>query len=508
MAQATPYGRSHWTRALAIRTRRLIVCLILATGLLTPGCQTDGQRQPFPDRPIEIIIYTKPGGPIDVTVRKFIEVAEKYATGVTFVPKIKSGAGGIVAMGHVLQKKPDGYTLLGCTKSNIAKVVSSGRKDVDQFDWIGMLLIDPECVIIRNTDPPTSWDALVSDARQRPGKQVWVGPAAGGLDHVVAQQIWEGLGIDCVWSAFDSGKDALAAVRRGEGDAYVGNPAEVTGYPNLQVAAVSSPQRLAHLPGTPTFSERGLKGLDHEIMWRGFAIKKGCPDDALAFYDDLFRKVTQDAEWRSHWEKYGMEVLYRPQADFEKVVAKDARTFAKYQSSGPPAAGSRWLLAFSGCVLALIVAFWLTSKQDLGKSTIPLGVIGVCTAFVALSANFPDGKGIGPAAFPRSLSVVICWLAVAAITQQPHTTPRSIERRPGQVGWLVTTLVVYLVATIVFGYVVSTGLFLVYQMRALGERRTMVIVSASIGWLVFAYVVFDRILTIPLPNGMIWSLFA
>ena len=79
----------------------------------------------FPEKPIKLIVYTKPGGAIDVFARKFTTIAAKY-TDATFVVVNKSGAGGIVAIKHILSSKPDGYQFAAVTKSNIGKIVSGG----------------------------------------------------------------------------------------------------------------------------------------------------------------------------------------------------------------------------------------------------------------------------------------------------------------------------------------------------------------------------------------------
>jgi putative tricarboxylic transport membrane protein len=55
----------------------------------------------FPTKPIKLIVYTKPGGAIDVFARKFTTIADKY-TDATFVVINKSGAGGIVAIKYIL----------------------------------------------------------------------------------------------------------------------------------------------------------------------------------------------------------------------------------------------------------------------------------------------------------------------------------------------------------------------------------------------------------------------
>lgn len=497
---------SNWPRRLIELSTWTLLGLIVSLATLSGGCQRDHAAPTFPDRPIEIVVYTKPGGPIDLTVRKFVEVAEKHFPDVTFVPKTVSGAGGIVAMGYVLQKKTDGYTLLGCTKSNIAKVVSSGRKDVDSFDWIGMLLVDPECVIMRNQSPPTTWNDLITQARQEPGKQNWVGPAAGGLDHVVAQKIWKQLGIECVWTPFGSGGLALAALRRGsEGDAYVGNPSEVAAYPNLHVVAVSSPQRLADHPDVPTLAELGLQNLEDEIMWRGFAIKKGCPPEALNFYDKLFRVVTNDPAWQQYWAKFGIDVVYENSATFSKRVNNDRATFTQFQSKSLPTSRWPWIATVSFCVL-MLVATALVSAWKHQMVAVPLVVILASVVFAAMTRNFPDGGAIGPATLPRALCLgisMLTFLAVATRSQEQSIAKESSH--PILVLRLVAVLIAYVVGTIFLGYLLCTLFFLVYLMWSLGERRLIVIGSVSLGWLLFAYIIFEQILRIRLPTGSLWT---
>ena len=73
----------------------LLVALAMVAGSFTAAMAA------FPTKPIKLIVYTKPGGAIDVFARKFTTIAAKY-TDATFVVINKSGAGGIVAIKHIL----------------------------------------------------------------------------------------------------------------------------------------------------------------------------------------------------------------------------------------------------------------------------------------------------------------------------------------------------------------------------------------------------------------------
>jgi len=244
----------------------------------------------------------------------------------------KPEAGGIVAMKYLLEEtEPDGYTLFDATKSNISKVVASeGKVDLNGFEWIAMLMADPECVIINKNSSISTWEDIVRDAKEKNGNQIWVGPAAGGLDHVTAMKLWEKAGIKAKWIPFASGGKAIAALLGGQGVAYVGNPRDTIGKPDLMIAAVSSKERLPQFPDVPTFGELGIKDFDNEIMWRGFAVKKCTPEYALKWYDDLFKKVTEDPEWRKFWEVGGIDLVYYSIEKFEKIIEQDVKDFTVY----------------------------------------------------------------------------------------------------------------------------------------------------------------------------------
>jgi putative tricarboxylic transport membrane protein len=117
-----------------------------------------------------------------------------------------------------------------------------------------MLMADPECVITNGTQDLYEWQEIVENAVKHPGQQNWVGPAAGGLDHVTALKIWDAYGMDAKWIPFKSGGKALAALLGEQGVAYVGNPRDALGNADLHIAAVSSPNRLGYRENKPPFS--------------------------------------------------------------------------------------------------------------------------------------------------------------------------------------------------------------------------------------------------------------
>ena len=495
---------------------------ILGTGC-GPSASVD--KHVFPNRPIKLIVYTGPGGLIDSTARKFIDVASKY-TDATIVVENKPGAGGIVALKKVLQMPADGYTLFACTKSNISKIVAtSGESYIPALDWIAMLMADPQCIIMRTDLEINSWADLVQDARNKQGDQIWVGPAIGGLDHVTALKVWEQVGISAKWIPYKSGNDAKAALLGDQGVAYVGNPQEADGNPNLHVVALSSPSRIAQFPDVPTFQECGIQGLDHEFMWRGFALKKGTPPEALAWYDELFRNVTDDPDWRGFWEKGGIDVVYYGSDKFTQIVNQDAEEFAHYLGqigilrTGKNSVLANWLdghgvawivagLVLANGILAILVARFGERKR-IGYFLIPTSFISVCLIFAAISLNFPTGDDIGPAAVPQ---LWICLLVPLNLHLfYVATRDRSPLSQRGETFDLVLKfaflVVLYVVAIYFLGYYICSFIFLLVAMYMLGLRKVHVMLSVSAGWLLFSYYAFARLLYVPLPTGRLLERF-
>ncbi len=265
----------------------------------------------YPDRPVKVVNYVAPGGLMDVTSRKFIAVAKKY-TDATFVVENVTGAGGLVGLGHVLQQPADGYTVFAATTAVVNKVISAKKSEDDliwSMEWVGMLMRDPECLIAAADGPFNTFDKIAADAKAKNGAQLWSGPAPGGNDHILALKVWDTVGIKAKWVPYKSGPEAMMGTLSGQSVCYVGNPADMAGRAGYKIVALCRSERLAQFPDAPTFKELGYAGLENDIMWRGFAIKKGAPEEAYVWWEDLVKKVAADPEWKNYLERDGIDVV-------------------------------------------------------------------------------------------------------------------------------------------------------------------------------------------------------
>jgi len=284
----------------------------------------------FPERPVNVIVYSPPGAAGDVFTKRFLHIAAKY-TNAKFVVTNMPGKGGLTAMEYIVSEKADGYTLAFTTKSVVGQMAEAGAKiKIDDLDWLAMLVTDPECLIVNKTSNVRTLDQIVSDAKAKKGRQIWLGPAAGGTDHIMAIKTWKALGITATYVPAASGAAALKELEGGHGVVVVGNPDGVVGKPDMEVAVVSAPKRLSGAwSRIPTFKELGVSGLDNEIKWRGFVTKKGIPGEVGKFYHDLMTKVDKDPLWRKYIEDAGATPVFYKDDQLKEIVKEDFKESAE-----------------------------------------------------------------------------------------------------------------------------------------------------------------------------------
>lgn len=272
---------------------RSILALLTTLSLL---CFPQASSAEFPEKPLKIVVYTGPGGLIDITARKAAAILQERHLSVPVVVENKKGAGGIVAVTHLLRQRSDGHTILGLTSSVISKLASTNQDSkLKNLHFLARMVEDYECVITQSEGKFASFEKIKS---HQGDAQIWAGPATGGTDHLFALKLWKQAGIEAKWIPYPSGSEAIAALMGGHAHAYVGNPQDIAGRPGLKVAAVAAPERLPEYPDTPTFKELGYDALTGESLWRGFAVRKGTPPGTIAKLEQLFVALSKDTEWK------------------------------------------------------------------------------------------------------------------------------------------------------------------------------------------------------------------
>ncbi|TVR96330.1 MAG: hypothetical protein EA418_05635 [Wenzhouxiangellaceae bacterium] len=475
----------------------------------------------FPSQPIRLIVYTSPGGLIDVTARRFARIAQEVADH-PFAVINRPGGGGIVAFEEALREPADGHRFLAVTRSNISKMVASGREDlIDRIHWHSYIMDNAHVLITNKEEGPRNWQELLVANGQR--DQRWLGVDIGGVKHISGVKMAERAGIDMRWIPYGSGGEAVAALLGGLGTAYLGNPRDALTSDRLRVVVVAADNRLREFPDAPTFAELGIEGLEDELIWRGFAFRKGVSDEIHAWYSALIRQVLHDPRWVSSWQHEAVNLRYRSHADFQRVVQRDREEFRRYLAElqllpeeAESAAGLRrlsqgnGLFGAIGTAAALVAGIALVLPRRTGRmragelallsALSAAGLILLLMSLALPSANPVDP--IGPGGVPRLWIAVLLPLAAWQVWACLRNNPEPDQSlHTGRMLATVGLFLAYLLLIPALGYLLASLIYMPTLIWYLGYRRLVVIAGLTVSWLLFSEFVFQRLLHVDLPRG-------
>ncbi len=474
----------------------------------------------YPEKPIQLVVHTKPGGAVDIMARQLAQIASRYCDEPLVVVN-KPGGSGLLALAHVASARPDGHTLLAFPAAFLAPIqVRDLGFGLEQFELLALLTVSPEAILTSKTASLDTLQHVLADARARPGDQRWCGPGSGSLDHLMAVKVWAAAGIEAKWVPYGGGGPAIAALMGNHCDVYVGNPEDLLGREqNLRLAAVSASERLPVYPDTPTFAEAGID-LTEEVMWRGIAVRRGTGGEVLAYLVDLLTRVSQDPDWAAFVRSTGVQDSFATGAELDSLLARDAESarealeLAGFGVGQTPPRAPRPALLLLALIAAAGVALMLAARA-LGRApdqSAMIAAAGLVFAglFLYESFWFPAPRAgliVGAATAPRvwillvlatAAAVLATWLRGEAPVKAPATGAAGARRALG----MILLIVVYVALIPGAGFLPATGLMLACGMLVLGHRPLLTVLLASSGVLVFMYLVFVRILTVPLPTGV------
>jgi tripartite-type tricarboxylate transporter receptor subunit TctC len=223
--------------------------------------------QPYPNRPVKIIVPTPAGGPVDVMARLLANALPAFL-GQNVIVENRAGAGNTLGSKVAAAADPDGYTLLVSAASGLIMspmVYKSAGYDENSFAPIALVAETPQVLVAHPTAPFASVAELVAYAKQNPGKLNYSTGGAGTLPHLTAELFKQLSGTEIVHVPYKGGGPALTDVVAGQIQLTfdtVGTSLQFIRDGRLKALAVSNPTRLAELPDVPTMPELGYPAIN------------------------------------------------------------------------------------------------------------------------------------------------------------------------------------------------------------------------------------------------------
>src|SRR5687767_14671507 len=259
--------------------------------------------QPWPAKPVRIVVAYPPGGGIDVMTRQIAERLTQ-AWGQPVLVENKPGANTIVAADAVAKSAPDGHTVLMTTDATFSinphlykKLPFDTQRD---FTPVTMLVLLQQLLVAHPALPANSLQELIALAKAKPGTINYASYGSGSQPHLSGEMLKNKAGIDLVHVPYKGISLAVPAVMAGEVQLTFAGIATSTAplkAGRIKAFAIGGPQRSPLFPEIPTFAELGFPEVETHA-WFGFFVPSGSPREAVArIYQDT-KKILDDPEFR------------------------------------------------------------------------------------------------------------------------------------------------------------------------------------------------------------------
>jgi tripartite-type tricarboxylate transporter receptor subunit TctC len=261
-----------------------------------------GAAQPYPVRPVRMIVPFEPGGASDF-VGRIMQPKLGEELGQTIVVENRSGASGYIGVEIASQAVPDGHTLLlgniGTMAINASIFPKFKVKPLDAFVGVTQVVDVPGLMVVHPSLPVKTVKELIAYAKARPGQLNFSAAGAGSNSRLAFELFKQQAGVDIVMVAYKGGAGG-AALGAAQGEVQVTMLTSSSLLPyvrsgRLRAIGVIAPKRLSVLPDVPTMAESGFPDLVVG-SWQGVYVPKGTP---RAIVNRLFAAVVntmKDAE--------------------------------------------------------------------------------------------------------------------------------------------------------------------------------------------------------------------
>ena len=310
--------------------RRLVWTFAAAALLAAPAL-----AQPWPQRPIQLILPASAGGNSDILGRILAENL-RASLGQPVVMEYRAGAAGRIAAEAASRADPDGYRFFMTSSGPHGVVPAMYRQlsydPVRSFVPVARLATSPNVLYVKGDSRFRTLADLIAFAKANPGK-LNVGSAGFGTTmHLSAVLLGLKSGITFTNVPYKGGSEALTGVLAGDVDAAfeslpVVKPQIEAGA--LRALALTARERAALLPDVPTMAEAGLPAVE-SLSWYGVLAPVGTPQPIVARLSETLKAaLSQPAIVQQLRSQIGAEPAYLPPGEFEAFYTRDIAAWTK-----------------------------------------------------------------------------------------------------------------------------------------------------------------------------------
>jgi len=290
--------------------------------------------QPWPSKPVRIIVPYPPGGTSDILARA-LAPGLQAALGQPVVVENKPGATGNLGADYVAKSPPDGYTLLLADIGSLAispSVFAALPFDpVKDFAPVIMVAYSPHLLVVHPSVPAKDARELIALVKAKPDTFNFAVSGMGGANHLAGIDFAQRAGLHWTYIPYKGGSQALADMVGGQANVMFNGM--LATYPfvkegKLKVLAISSAKRFAAAPEIPTVAESGMPGFETG-SWQGIVAPAGTPAEIVNRLHATASAILGTPEMKDRLDKAGAELSPMSAARFGAFIRSERDRWAK-----------------------------------------------------------------------------------------------------------------------------------------------------------------------------------
>jgi tripartite-type tricarboxylate transporter receptor subunit TctC len=291
------------------------------TGASTP------LAQPYPNRPIQLIIANVPGSIMDINARALSEELGKIL-GTQIIPMNKPGAGTVLGTEAVARSKKDGYTI-GYTSNSAmvyARILNPETIHYDpekDLEPLGLHVFFPQSIAVQADSPWKTFNELVDYAKKNPGKLRVSTMGMGSITHFDIEVIQSLTGAQFTHVPFKGGESVITALLGGHVEVTCDSVTKFASHVEsgkLRVLLMS--YKMPEYPHVPTMTDLGYKQ-DLPTTWFALYAPSGLPEEVKKVLIPAVEKAIKNPELKAKIEKMQFVVHYQSPGELRKLAAEE-----------------------------------------------------------------------------------------------------------------------------------------------------------------------------------------
>jgi tripartite-type tricarboxylate transporter receptor subunit TctC len=313
-----------------LRSWRGVVC---ATAWMLGACAS-APAQPFPAKPVRVIVPFAAGGTPDV-VGRIVSQQLAAQTGQPFVVENRPGADGVVGAQTVAEAPADGYTLLVTSSSFVVNPSFHKKLPFDvirDFEPVSNIAATEAYILGVNPELPARTVAELVALARRPDSVISFGsPGVGNGLHLAAELFKSLTKAQMVHVPYRGAAPAITGLIAGDVQVMFMTPPSSLPYVEagkIRVLGYTGAKRFVRLPDVPTMAEAGVPGMEALASWTGMFAPARTPEAVLARLHAEVQKAVATAAFRDRLTTIGVIPVGNAPAEFKPLIAAQVKQVA------------------------------------------------------------------------------------------------------------------------------------------------------------------------------------